>query len=171
MPMQYPSSIGHASNSMHHHGKMSYEKTLRNRSDHILARDVFAVESNNGTLYRQRVEPWISNFAKKMRNGTYKRSKAIQALATYLSPDAIARYSAGSESYSPSSRVSRVDRMFTPIKTNKATKLEIASLWLPQIEKSAKYQATETALERNKKGIKLTDAEVHMIRKEWKLEK
>ena len=161
MPMRYPSSIGHTSNSMHYHGKMSYEKTLRNRSDHILARDVFDVESNNGTLYRQRVEPWISNFAKKMRNGTYKRSKAIQALATYLSPDAIARYSAGSESYSP----------FTPIKTNKATKLEIASLWLPQIEESAKYQATETALERNKKGIKLTDAEVHMIRKEWKLEK
>jgi len=31
MPMQYPSSIGHASNSMHHHGKMKYQFKLNDR--------------------------------------------------------------------------------------------------------------------------------------------
>ena len=38
-------------------------------------------------------------------------------------------------------------------------------------EEQSRDIATKTALERNTKGKKLTDSEVLMIRKEWKLEK
>ena len=73
-------------------------------TDESIATELETYIVNDGTLYRQRVTPIITNLAKKMAKGTYNRTQAVK-LWRYLADDGAKKYNKefglGSRGYGP----------------------------------------------------------------------
>lgn len=73
-------------------------------TDESIATELETYIVNDGTLYRQRVTPMITNLAKKMAKGTYNRTQAVK-LWRYLADDGAKKYNKefglGSRGYGP----------------------------------------------------------------------
>ena len=73
-------------------------------TDESIATELETYIVNDGTLYRQRVKPMITNLAKKMAKGTYNRTQAVK-LWRYLADAGAKAYNKefgmGSSGYGP----------------------------------------------------------------------
>ena len=90
--------------------------------DEVTANELHLTMSNDGDLYRQMVQPWTRNFARRMKKGTFDKQKALKGLELYLVKEAVKRYK---KQYGNIGDVS------------KAIRQEVAKLWFPAIEEEA----------------------------------
>jgi hypothetical protein len=61
-------------------------------ADKILARELALYASNDSTIYRQRLVPFQTNYAKRKAKGTFNKKRAIEGLANNLAKDVQAKY-------------------------------------------------------------------------------
>ena len=67
--------------------KESFEET-----DRDMARELALFADNNEDLYRQKIQSFISNYARKMKRGEFNKQRAIEGLANNLFPEAKKKY-------------------------------------------------------------------------------
>jgi len=120
---------------------------VKDDADTILARELVLFATNDYDIYRQRIQPFIKNYARKIKAGTWDRDKGIQGLANNLAKDVQKAY------------WWTVLRSRTPPTMNRATKLVFGEELLEEIMPAIQDLAVGKA--DKKKGVQvLLDGEV-----------